>query len=179
MTVDPSGYPLWSRTASYDVYGGHADKANYQSQGAINPKTDVTAQEFSRLVEDLAMSARVAPFCVMLLTCNDTSPAAPTVSWVHMATGIRATSYAGASPPTGFPTCARVGDGSVTITFAASYDDAYSVSEAFTPVQCEVFGASSGVAYCTYSISGNIVTVSAFDSSDVVVADAAMTVEVG
>ena len=179
MTVNPTGDPAWARTASHDIYGGHSNKANYQSQGAINPKTDVTAEQFSRAVEDLAAAVRVMAFCTLRLTCNDTAPAAPTFEWVRMATGVRATSYEGDSAPTGFPSGARVGDGSVTITFASSYDDAYGVSHAFTPAQVEPFGASPGVARCTYTIAGNVVTVSAFDSSDVAVDDAAMTVEVG
>jgi hypothetical protein len=179
MTVTPTGDPLWARTADHTIYGGHADKANYQSQGAINPKTDVTAEEFSRMVEDLAMVGRVLGFCKLKVTCNDSSPAAPTFDWVNMMTGIRSTSYAGDSPPTGFPSGARLGDGSITITFASSYSDAYGVSEAFTPEWADPRGASTSTAHCTYLISGNVVTVSAFDSSSTADADAEMIVEVG
>ena len=78
MTVTPSGDPPWARTASHDVYGGHSEKTNYQSQGAINPKTDITAEQWSRLVEDLAACVNVAEFANLNITCNDTSPAAPT-----------------------------------------------------------------------------------------------------
>ena len=179
MAVTPTGDPLWARTASHDIYGGHSDKGNYQSQGAINPKTDVTAEEFSRIVEDLAAAARVAAFCKLRITCNDTTPAAPTFEWVRMSTGVRETSYEGDSPPSGFPSGARVSDGVVTITFASSYSDAYGVSHAFTPAQVEAYGASSGVAYVTHSISGNTVQLNAYDASEVAVADASMTAEVG
>ena len=68
MTVTPSGDPPWARTSDYTTYGGHAEKANYQSLGAINPKTDITAEQWSRLVEDLAACVNVAVFATLNIT---------------------------------------------------------------------------------------------------------------
>jgi hypothetical protein len=179
MAVIPDGDPLWARTATFETYGGDVNKKNYQSQGAINPLTDVTAEQFSRIVEDLAAAGRTANFCHCYVTCNDSgTPAAPTIQWCHLMTAVRETSYEGGAPPAGFPTAARVSDGSVTITFAASYNDAYGVSESFEPSFAATASADTGVAYVTWSITGNVVTLAAFDSSGVAVADAEFTVEV-
>ena len=90
-------------------------------------------------------------------------------------TGVNSTSYEGGSPPTGFPSGARVGDGSITLTFASSYTDAYGVSYAFTPVQVEAFGNDGSVALVTYSIAGNVVTVAAVDDAGSAVQDAEFT----
>jgi len=53
------------------------------------------------------------------------------------------------------------------------------VSEAFTPAYASPNGASAGVAYCNYSITGSVVTVSAFDSASAAAADAEIVIEVG
>ncbi len=127
----PTGEPLWTRAAGFGNYGGHVNKRNHLSQGAIDPETDVTAEQLKRLSADLAAVARVTPFGFFVVQCNDTSPAAPTVTQAHMATGVRLTSYEGDAAPTGFPTLARVSDGRFTITFSSSYSDEYSVSGAF------------------------------------------------
>jgi hypothetical protein len=62
------------------------------------------------------------------MTCDDATPANPSVTVVNQMTGVRVTSYAGGSPPAGFPTCIRNGNGDVTITWATSYTDDYGVA---------------------------------------------------
>jgi hypothetical protein len=178
MAVTPIGSPAWARTITFDDYGGDVNKANYQSQGAINPRTDVTAEQFSRLVEDLTGVVRVADFAKLYVTCNDSSPAAPTIQWCRMMSGVRSTSYEGDAAPTGFPAGARVGDGSITLTFDASYSDAYGVSQALTIEHVSADGADTSVAYVTKSVAGSVVTLAAFDDTGAAVADAEFTVEV-
>lgn len=128
MAITPSGAPAWIRTNDHTTYGGDTNKTNWHTQGATNARTDVTAEAFCRLADDVAACARTAPFCVLTLTCSDTAPAAPTVSVVNQMTGVRVTSYLGSSPPTGFPTVARNGNGDFTVTWATSYTDDYGVS---------------------------------------------------
>ena len=84
MPIVPSGSTPWIRTNDLTHYGGHPEKANYLSRGAIDPLTDVDASQFSRLAADVAALQRVAPFCTMTILCNDSAPAAPTVEYVHM-----------------------------------------------------------------------------------------------
>ncbi len=124
----PTGLPAWTRTAEASVYGGHDDKRDFMGQGVVNPQTDISAAEFRRLAADLAAVARTAPFAVVYLTCDDTTPADPTVNRVRQMTGVTSTSYAGASPPTGMPTVTREGDGDVTLEWEASYSDDAGVS---------------------------------------------------
>lgn len=128
MAIVPDGLPAWTRTAAITYYGGHLNKANLLGQGAVNPKTDVTAAQITRLSADLASLVRVAPLAVMNITCNDTSPAAPTVNWVTMMSAVDVDGYAGDSPPTGFPTLARVSNGVFTVTFGATLADDYGVT---------------------------------------------------
>lgn len=135
MAITPTGAPLWVRTNDFTTYGGHADKRDYQSQGAVDPTTDVTAAQFSRLVEDVAQLSRVAEFVTLTVQCNDSSPAVPTI--------VSRNQLAGA-PPTGV----RNGNGDVTLTFASSYLDAYAVSGAInlTGAIASLHGSTSGDA---------------------------------
>jgi len=128
MAVIPAGLPAWTHTAAIEYYGGHPNKQNLMGQGAVDPRTDVTAEQIARLSADVASVVRVASIAEFHITCNDTSPAAPTVNWVKMMTSVDTNGYAGASPPTGFPTLARVSDGSFTLTFATDQTDEYLVS---------------------------------------------------
>ena len=175
--TDPAGYPLWTRTSDYTTYGGDADKRNYQSQGAINPETDITAEQFMRLVEDAAECARTSAFAQMSITCNDTSPAAPTVNWARLATGATDTAYEGDAAPTGFPSASRNGTGNITIAFDATYTDAYGVSAAFTPVHI-LPSPVSPCAYVTWYRSGSNVILQGYDSAGNPLADSEFTVEV-
>src|SRR5690242_12075687 len=134
MTITPTGSPAWTRTVSYADYGGDPAKENYLARGAINRLTDVAAEEFSRMVSDLAAAARTAPFMVAVVQCFDSgTPSAPVILYCALMTGVRTTSYFGGAPPSGFPAVARNGNGDVTFTFAASYLDEYGVSGAFAP----------------------------------------------
>lgn len=148
MPITPNGLPAWTRTAGFEQYGGDIDKRNFASRGAINPKTDVGAEAFSRMVGDLAALARTAPFAVMVVVCDDTTPGPPTVEWCALMTGIRAVSYVGNAPPAGFPSVARNGNGDFTVTFAASYDDPYGVAGDVTIIQADpqLMGATAGTA---------------------------------
>lgn len=128
MSSTPAGLPAWTRTAGIEYYGGHVNKANYLGQGSVDPRTDVTAEQIQRLSADLAALVRVAPACVALITCNDTSPAAPTVHFMSLMSNVDTDGYAGDSPASGFPALTRTGDGAFTMTFDANLEDDYSVS---------------------------------------------------
>lgn len=144
----PNGNPAWVRSSDFATYGGDPNKANYQSQGVVNPVTDVGAEGFSRLAADLAAVMRTAEFCSMLVQCDDATPAAPTVLNCRLMIGVTAVSYLGSAPPAGFPTVLRNGDGDVTVTFASSYSDEYGAPGAFVandPI-CGFVGSSGGLA---------------------------------
>lgn len=132
MPIIPAGVPPWVRTNDLTHYGGHTDKQNFLGRGAIDALTDVDAEEFARLASDIAALQRVADFCQLTLVCSDSSPAAPTFELVNMMTGVRTVSYVGDAAPSGFPSGARNGNGDVTVTFASSYNDPYSVAGAFS-----------------------------------------------
>ena len=178
MTIIPEGLPAWTRTASHTQYGGHPNKQNYQNIGCINAQTDVGAENLCRAAADLAAVARTASFCVMRILCNDTSPAAPTIEFVNMMTGVRTTSYAGDAAPTGFPGAARNGNGDVTVTFDSSYTDDYGVEGDFAPTQAHttVFATAHRVA--PVEISGQTVRVRVADAAGAAVSDPRFTLAV-
>ncbi|HEU4544346.1 MAG TPA: hypothetical protein VFR23_24660 [Jiangellaceae bacterium] len=177
MAVTPTGSPAWTRTVDFTHYGGHADKENYLGRGAIDALTDVAAEEYSRLAADTAAAVRTAAFAVMGVTCNDTSPAAPTVTHALMMTGVRLTSYASGSPPSGFPSGARNGDGDVTFTFSSSYLDEYGVSGGFTP-RSALATSQTANANAVAVVIGQTVQVVVTDDTDFPVADASFSLVV-
>lgn len=165
MAIVPNGVPAWVRTASHVDYGGDPNKRNYLSQGVIDALTDVGAEAVCRMAADLEAIVRSAPFAVITYTCDDTTPAAPTINSVYLMTGVNIVGYLGSAAPAGFPSAARNGNGDVTFTFSASYSDAYGVSGAFTP-RCPLATVQSANAYNAPAVaSGSTVRVRVFNDS--------------
>jgi len=162
----PAGNPPWTRTAGIADYGGATDKENYLAKGVVDPRTDVGAAEIMRLASDLAAMTRVAPFCVINYTADDTGTADPDVNWCVMQTQIDTDGWAAGATPTGFPVLARTGDGVVTITFASSYSDDYSVSGSFTVHAAEgCSNANASLAVDCELTSATVVTASVYNSA--------------
>lgn len=181
MAITPTGSPAWTRTAGISQYGGNVDKRNYMGIGPIDALTDWSAEEFCRMTADVVAMVRTSAFAAMTVLCNDTSPAAPTIEFVCLMTGVRTTSYAGDAAPSGFPSASRNGDGDVTITFASSYADEYGVSASYAPTQAKASAhATSAVArVSTAEISGQTVRVrTVLGNTGAAVADARFTLEV-
>jgi hypothetical protein len=179
MAITPTGSPAWTRQTSHADYGGNVNKRNYMGGGVINALTDVGAEDFVRICADLAALARVARMWVITYVCSDSSPAAPTIEVVHGMTGVQVVSYVGSAPPTGFPSAARNGNGDVTFTFGASYDDDYGTTGAWLPVTAgaTLHGTTAGEP--TAVISGSTVRIRAFDAAGAAISDARVTLEVG
>jgi len=137
MTVTPSGSPAWVRTNDHTNYGGHVDKANFLSQGVIDARTDVGADELARIAADLAAVARTAPFCNLTYTNDDSTPDDPTIDSYDAMTGSE-------------PTASRNGDGDVTFTWSTAPTDDYGVTGSFniTHAVATVHGTAAGVAVC-------------------------------
>src|SRR6478609_5156818 len=148
--VIPTGDPAWVRSSDLVSYGGDPLKHNHLGVGVIDGLTDIGAEEFSRMTGDLAACMRTAPFLTLTYTCDDTTPAAPTVSIASGMIGYRNTPYGGATPPTGFPSIARNGNGDVTLTFASSYLDVYGKAGAFVlqHPRASLVGSTAGQAVC-------------------------------
>lgn len=181
MTITPAGSVTWEREASADIYGGHADKEDYQGQGVVNAKTDISAAQFARLCADVAAVSRTAPYSVVTLTCNDTSPAAPTVNSVmQMDVGSTLVAYAGDSPASGFPTCTRVSDGKVQIVWPSLPADDFGVTGALVTQHAiaHVISGSDGATVKVDQVNDTTWTFEAYDKSPAVIADAQMTIEV-
>ena len=125
----PTGTPAWERTTSVADYGGDASKTDYLGIGNVNPKTDVSAAQFLRMVSDLSAAVRASPLCTITFTCRDTVPDDPLVTSVTgMIWSYQGSGYDGGTPPTGYPSVFRIGDGHVRIAFAATYADDFGVS---------------------------------------------------
>lgn len=177
--IVPSGSAPWLRSNDLSHYGGDINKENYLSRDAIDALTDVSASQFSRLASDVAALQRVMPFATITLLCSDSAPAPPTIEFITMQTGIASTSYIGNAPPTGFPIATRNGNGDVSITFASSYSDPYSVSGAFSIssiLPC-LISSSSGEAVAEL-VSSTVVRLRAFTSAGSAISNARMSLTV-
>ena len=179
MAVTPSGLPAWTRTASYTTYGGNSNKQNHLGGGVIDATTDVGAEDFSRMVADLAAAVRSAPTWVITYNNSDTSPAAPTIYYVHAMTGVRLSSYLGSAAPVGYPSAARNGTGDVTFTFDSSYLDEYGVSGSFQVFRAEASVDGSGAYHAVAELtSPTTVRVRVFNAAGSAQADQRVTLVV-
>jgi hypothetical protein len=177
MAITPTGSPVWVRATDFSHYGGDPNKQNYQSQGAVDPLTDVTAEQLSRLAADVAAIARVTPFCVLTFQADDALGNNPTVEYCNLMTGVRATSYAGGSPPAGFPSVEYASPGEHLITFDSSYTDEFGVSGGFIPRHAVATGHTIPAFETSVIVAGQIVYVYAM-SGGAGVTNKRLTVEV-
>lgn len=111
--TQPKKDPLWIRNASIESYGCTVDFHDYGGVGKIDPNTDSDASEWMSMTADVSAMDKTIPFARITLTCNDSSPAAPTIVSYWAVHG------------TDRPTVARVGNGHFTIEWASSYYDPY------------------------------------------------------
>lgn len=177
--IVPNGFPAWVRASDHTTYGGNTEKTNWHSQGVTNARTDVGAEAFTRMAADIAAVQRTAPFCSITFLCNDGVPAAPTITVVNQMTGIRVVSYAGDSAPSGFPSGARVSNGVVDFTWAASYTDPYGVAGTVNLVHAELSGIGSTAIIANYQITAaNVVRIYLFDAAGAAIADKRATLTV-
>lgn len=109
--VTPAGYPAWARMADATIYGGVADLRNLGGIGAVNAKTDVTAEEYLRLASDLARCVQTAPLLWMRMLISGTAGSGPVTATIQECVtqwGGASGSYAGATPPgTAWPTVSQ------------------------------------------------------------------------
>src|SRR5574343_765314 len=176
MAITPAGSPSWVRNADPTTYGGNTEKRNYMGQAVCNAQTDVGAEQYVRLAADVAGMVRANPFCVIRGTATDASSSVYVEACI-MQTGVAA-AYAGASPPSGFPTVAYSSSGVFTVTFASSYTDPYGVAGAYAPVVAVASCANSTSTICTTVIAGQAITVRAFTDTGVARANAAFAMAV-
>ena len=167
----PTGRPAWARSVTHVDYGGNANKRNYQSQGVVNPRTDVGAEGFTRLVADAEATTRTAPMISLRYTNRDGTPDVPLVLSAYMMVGVSLSGYEGDLAPDSFPAGARVGTGRVTFTFDEDFLDAYGIEEPFAPTQCVVSVEGSTAAHATYEISGQVLTIRVWDAAGSALAD--------
>lgn len=175
MTTTPSGRPAWARTVTHEDYGGNTGKRNYQSQGVVNPKTDVGAEGFARMVADAEATTRTAVALTLRIRCNDAAPDAPTVLSAYMMVGVSTAGYEGDVAPDDFPAGARNGTGHVTFTLEDDWADAYGSDETFTPTQCLVSAEGTTCTEVTYVISGNTIAFRCWDAAGSAVGDKTFT----
>ena len=172
MAIVPTGGPAWLKTSDHTTYGGDLNKANYQSQGPINPRTDVDAASFTRIAADMEALTRVAPFATVTYTADDTGASNPTVGEYNSMAGVA-------------PVGVRNGDGDVTWTWLNSYADPYSVSGTLhiAHAQATLHGAAAGAAVVeildvNVDTFNEVVRVRIFDDAGAAIQDATVTLEI-
>lgn len=156
----PNGNPAWTRSADHTFYGGHADKANYNGEPVVNPRTDVGADSFQRMAADLAAVARMTNFCTLWFTANSAGSSI-SVTACSMMTGKISAAYAGTSPPAGFPSVTHVSAMVYSIDIGGSYSDDYSVAGVFAPAFCGASAMAAGSGVAAYVTGTSTVIVSA------------------
>jgi hypothetical protein len=164
MAIVPKGNPAFVRSSDITTLDGNVNKQNYLGIGIVDPRTDYSAEGFSRLVEIVAAAEKTIPRCVITLQCRDSIAANPTiVSHLGMYTQ---------------PTVARISDGYVSLTFPASESDVYGVSGGFTvsSVASKLLGISTNTTQQDFSSS--IVYVKAVNSAGVAQQNQRITVMV-
>ncbi len=176
--MTPTGRPAWARSVTHLDYSGHPQKRNYQSQGVVNPRTDVGAEGFTRLVADAEATTRTAPMISMRYTNRDGTPDTPLVLSAYMMVGVSLSGYEGDLAPDSFPDGARNGTGDVTFTFDSSFLDAYGISEPFVPTQCLVSCEGTTFASATYVISGQTLRIRVWNAAGAALADKNVSVVV-
>lgn len=176
MAVIPAGSPLWLRTADISQYGGDLNKRNWGGLGAVDPLTDITAAQMSRLATDVAGLARVAPLATITVVDSNTLAHAVaqtgglTVVSARCAWGVAGASYSGDSPPTGMPSvtlgATTYGWGYI-VDIGATRSDDYGVSGAVTPKMFIVTlnDSSWTGAWTQQSITGASLTFTRYDGS--------------
>lgn len=174
----PTGRPAWARSVSHTDYGGHQNKRNFQSQGVVNPRTDVGAEGLTRMVADAEATTRTAPMLSMRYTNRDGSPDSPLVLSAYMMVGVSLSGYEGDTAPDSFPAGARNGTGDVTFTFDEEFLDAYGIEEPFAPTQCLVSAEGTSAVSVVYVISGQTLRIRCFDAAGSAVADKTVSVTV-
>lgn len=132
MTTTPNGMPAWTRATDHTFYGGNVNKRNFQDEPIVNPRTDVGADAIQRMAADLAAVSRMANFCEVAFSANS-SGSSVTVTACRTMAGILSGTYAGTSPPAGFPTVTHVSANVLSIAIGKSYADDYSVNAVFAP----------------------------------------------
>lgn len=123
------GNPLWSRTASLESYGGHANKRNFGGIDVVDATTDVGADQVNRLAADMAAAALVLPLIVMPVTYYAALPCP--VFGVSAQWGISGP-YSGDSPPTGMPEVTSTGT-ALYVQLPATMADQAGVTYALMP----------------------------------------------
>jgi hypothetical protein len=113
MATTPNGTPAWTRSADHTFYGGHVDKANYQDEPIVNPKTDVGANAIQRMAADLAAVARMANFATVTFTANESGSSISVTACRLMTGAISAKVY--------------------SVAIGGTYSDPYSVDAVFAP----------------------------------------------
>jgi len=139
MAIVPTGNPAWVRANDHTTYGGNVNKIDYQSVGPVNPRTDIGAAQFCRLVADVAAIQLTAPFAELTFLCSDTAPAVPAIESYN--------SMAGA-----VPTAVRNGNGDVTFSWLDSYADPYSIVGLINMVHAEATGHGPAPLICTVEL---------------------------
>ena len=129
--ITPTGNPNWARTADITDYGGSINKKNYLDAAATNPDTDVTAEQYSRLVDAVAAMNRIVPFCVMVIDLTDGT----IDTFYHQAGNVDENK----------PTIGEYAGGKRIITFPESYVDSYNIE----------YGTNITVAQATSTTSGS------------------------
>lgn len=145
MTV--AGSPSWTRSATAATYGGHSELEDFAAQGAVDPKTDISAAEYKRICADVAAIQRTAALARIRLVCRDTPSALPpTVKEVAVQSGLRLQQYTGNAPPSGFPTITRYANGAILVVLPATLADDFGITAApeVHSVQGSIIASAAG-----------------------------------
>lgn len=138
-----------AQSATIDTYGGE----KVDARPVANPTSQLAAEHYNRLAEDVAHLTRTAPKIIVRFPTGAGNPAAGDIS-----TRTQWGSGAGEKP-----TITRTGAGRYTLTWAASYTDALGDSETVSffdaHVTARTSDATDDLEARVLTVTGNVVTV--------------------
>jgi hypothetical protein len=114
--VVPAALPPWTRSADISQFGGHLEKQNRLGIYTHNPKTDISAEQFSSLVDYVARLSYTTPFFVASILSKDGTVEDPEYIQYFGQNGVGITNA---------PTIERSGAGEITIYLTTTFNDSY------------------------------------------------------
>lgn len=142
--------PIIDRSKTALDFGGHPQKQNYMGRGAVNPKTDITAQNVNNIAELCAVRNRMQPLARVLCDASGNVLAALTAWGNYSAYAV------GATPTDGIVT-AKTGTGTYTLTFPNTVTGWDGASRTVTPGTAVPVASVASTSATT--VTGQVVSV--------------------
>ena len=162
MTI-PTGAPAWARTTTAEDLGGYPNKRNLGGFGAVNYKTDTSAEAWLRITESVVSAARCAPLFWLAISYDESvSPSVATVTGCSTMWGGPTGSYDGASPPNDNAPTVTISGTDLIVSFPG-------LTSGSAITATDPFGVAYPVEWTCPNTTAGIATVTAWDATTITI----------